>query len=308
MKHKAAADTAGLDTEQRNPATQDLDRLSSLEIARVLNREDAKVARAVKKALPQIGRAIDAIAGALSQGGRLIYVGTGTSGRIGALDASECPPTFNTDPKTVQFVMAGGVKALGAAIEANEDSRAGGRADMAVRKPTRRDVVVGIAASGRTPYTISAVEYARKHGATTVAIVSNRNTPLERAAQIAIVVEVGPEVVTGSTRMKAGTAQKMVLNMLSTGAMARLGYVYGNLMVNLHLKNSKLVERGIRMLGLATGLSRAHSLKLLRKAGGSVPVAIVMAKHRVGKAEAEWLLKKAGGHVRIAIDGSQSQE
>jgi len=143
MKHKAAADTAGLDTEQRNPATQDLDRLSSLEIARVLNREDAKVARAVKKTLPQIGRAIDAIAGALSQGGRLIYVGTGTSGRIGALDASECPPTFNTDPKTVQFVMAGGVKALGAAIEANEDSRAGGRVDMAVRKPTRRDVVVG---------------------------------------------------------------------------------------------------------------------------------------------------------------------
>lgn len=308
MKHKAATDTAALDTEQRNPATQNLDTLSSLEIARVLNSEDAKVAPAVKKALPQIGRAIDAIANALSQGGRLIYVGTGSSGRIGALDASECPPTFNTDPKTVEFVMAGGVKALGAAIEANEDSRAGGRADMARRKPTKRDVVVGIAASGRTPYTIAAVQYARQRGATTVAVVSNRKTPLEDAAQIPIVVEVGPEVVTGSTRLKAGTAQKMVLNMLSTGAMARLGYVYGNLMVNLHLKNSKLVERGIRMLGLATGLTRDQSLKVLRKADGSVPVAIVMAKRGVGKADAERLLKKAGGHVRIAIDGSQSQE
>ncbi len=302
MKHKAAADTAKLNTEQRNPATQHLDTRSALEIARIMNAEDATVARAVKKTLPQIARAIDAVAEALGQGGRLIYVGTGSSGRMGALDASECPPTFNTHPKTVQFVVAGGVRALGAAVEANEDSREGGRADMARRKPSKRDVVVGIAASGRTPYTVAALEYARQRGAKTVAVTSNRNSALERAAEIAIVVEVGPEVITGSTRMKAGTAQKMVLNMLSTGAMARLGYVYGNLMVNLHLKNSKLVERGIRMLEEATGLSHAASVKALRNAGGSLPVAIVMTKRNIKRAEAGLLLKKYRGHVRKALD------
>jgi N-acetylmuramic acid 6-phosphate etherase len=203
----------------------------------------------------------------------------------------------------VQFVIAGGVRALGAAVEANEDSREGGRADMAKRKPTKRDVVVAIAASGRTPYTIAALQYASGRGATTVAVTSNRNSALERAAEIAIVVEVGPEVVTGSTRMKAGTAQKMVLNMLTTGAMARLGYVYGNLMVNLHLKNSKLVERGLRMLELATGLDSSASRKALRQAGGSVPVAIVMTKRGISRSQAEWLLKKNSGHVRKAVDG-----
>jgi len=301
MKHRPATDTSKLDTERRNPASQNLDNRSAFEIARILNAEDAKVAAAVKKALPQIARAIDAIASALSEGGRLIYVGTGTSGRLGALDAAECPPTFNTGPKTVQFVIAGGVKALGAAVEANEDSREAGRADIAKRKPTKRDVVVGITASGRTPYTVSAVDHARSRGAATVGITCNRDTPLERAAEIPIVVEVGAEVVTGSTRMKAASAQKMVLNMLSTGAMARLGYVYGNLMVNVHLKNSKLVDRGIRILQQATGLDREHSVKALRKAGGSVPVAIVMAKRDVTRPEAERLLKEARGHVRVAL-------
>jgi N-acetylmuramic acid 6-phosphate etherase len=303
MKHKAARDTAKLDTEQRNPATHNLDTRSALQIARSMNAEDAKVARAVKKALPQIARAMDAVADALANGGRLIYVGTGSSGRMGALDASECPPTFNTDPKRVQFLIAGGVRALGAAVEANEDSREGGRADMAKRKPTRRDVVVGIAASGRTPYTIAAVEYARSRGAVTVALTSNRNSALERAAHISIVVEVGPEVITGSTRMKAGTAQKMVLNMLTTGAMARLGFVYGNLMVNLHLKNSKLVERGLRMLEQATALDHDAAVKALRRAGGSVPVAIVMTKTGISKAEAEHRLKETKGHVRKALRG-----
>jgi N-acetylmuramic acid 6-phosphate etherase len=302
MNHKAATDTAKLKTEQRNPASRDLDTHSALEIARVMNSQDATVPGAVKKALPQIARAIDAAANAISQGGRLIYVGTGSSGRMGALDASECPPTFNTPPRTVQFVIAGGVRALGAAVEANEDSREAGRADMARRKPTKRDVVVGIAASGRTPYTVAAVEYARERGAITVAVTGNRESALERAADIPIVVEVGPEVVTGSTRMKAGTAQKMVLNMISTGAMARLGYVYGNLMVNLHLKNSKLVERGIRMLEEATGLDHGSSVKALRRAGGSVPLAIVMVKKKVKRGQAERLLKKYGGHVRKAVD------
>ncbi len=301
MKHKPASDTAHLDTEQRNPATENLDALSALEIARAINAEDAKVAGAVEQALPQIAKAIEAIADALSSGGRLIYVGTGTSGRLGALDAVECPPTFNSDPKAVQFVIAGGVKALGSAVEASEDSRPDGIGDIAKRKPDKRDVVVGIAASGRTPYTVAALNYARSHGAKTVAITCNRDTPLERAAEIAIVVEVGPEAVAGSTRMKAGTAEKMVLNMLTTGAMTRLGYVYGNLMVHLHQKNSKLAERGICILQEATGLDRAASVKALRNAGGSVPVAIVMTKRKVGRSQAERRLEEAKGHVRAAL-------
>ena len=301
MKHKPATDTAKLGTERRNPSTQNLDTRSALEIARIINTEDAKVAPAVKKAVPQIARAIEAIAEAISNGGRLIYVGTGTSGRLGALDAAECPPTFNTAPETVQFVIAGGVKALGAAVEANEDSRDAGRADIAKRKPTKRDVVVGLTASGRTPYTVAAVEYARSRGAVTVGVTCNRGTPLGRAAEIPIVVEVGPEAVAGSTRMKAATAQKMVLNMLTTGAMARLGYVFGNLMVNVHLKNSKLVERGIRILQQATGQGRAPVIEALRKAGGSVPVAIVMVRLGATRAEAERHLKDAKGHVRVAL-------
>ena len=302
MKRRPANDTARLSTEQRNPKAKDLDTRSALEIAAIIQAEDVKVAGAVKKALPSIARAIDAIADALDQGGRLIYVGTGTSGRIGALDAAECPPTFNTDPKMVQFVMAGGMKALAAATEANEDSREAGRADIAQRKPARNDVVVGIAASGRTPYTVAAVEYARSRGAKTVAVTCNRNTPLEKAAEIGIVVEVGAEVVSGSTRMKAGTAQKMVLNMLSTGAMARLGYVYGDLMVNLRLKNSKLAERGIRIVQEAAGLGRAAALAALRKSGGNVPMAILMAKCRITRADAERRLESASGDLRRALE------
>jgi len=301
MTSRFARDLPEAGTERPNPRTSNLDVRSALEIARIINAEDAKVARTVKKSLPQIAEAIDAIAEALSRGGRLIYVGTGTSGRLGALDAVECPPTFDTGPQTVQFVIAGGIGALAAAVESNEDSRKAGRTDLAKRKPGKRDVVVGISASGRTPYTIAAAEYAGRHGAMTIAITCNRNTPLEKAVQIPIVVEVGPEVVTGSTRMKAGTAQKMVLNMLSTGAMARLGYIYGNLMINLHQKNSKLVKRGIRILRTTTGLDRNHSIKALRKAGGSVPVAIVMVQRRVTRSEAERLLAEAKGNLREAL-------
>jgi len=301
VKRQPVTDTGKLSTERHNPRTRRLDARSALDIARIINAEDARVAGAVKMALPQIARAIDAIADALSGGGRLIYVGTGTSGRLGAQDAAECPPTFNTDPRKVQFVIAGGVKALGAAVEANEDSRSAGRAAMAKRKPRRHDVVVGFSASGCTPYTVEAVEYARSRGAVTVGVTCNRGSELEHAAEIPIVVEVGPEVVTGSTRMKAGTAQKMILNMLSTGAMTRLGYVYGNLMVNVHLKNSKLRERGVRILQHAIGLDGKQSLRALRKAGGSVPVAIVMVKRSATRAKAETLLKKANGHVREAL-------
>ena len=290
-----------LATEQPNPASADLDTKSALEIARIINSEDAKVASAVEHALPQIARAIDWIAEALAGGGRLIYVGTGTSGRIGALDASECPPTFDLDPRLVQFVMAGGRRALGASIEADEDSRKLGVREIRKRRPGKKDVVIGIAASGRTPFTIAALEWARRAGAKTVSVTNNPASALEAAADLAIVVETGPEVVAGSTRMKAGTAEKMVLNMLSTGAMVRLGYVYGNLMVNLHQKNSKLVQRAVTIVQRAVGVDRGQARKLLRSAGNSVATAIVMHSSGVKKRAAEQALAEAGGRVRKAI-------
>ena len=298
---RSSSNISNLRTEARNQAAAQLDTSSALEITRLINAEDAKVAPAVRRALPQIARAIDLIAAALERGGRLIYVGAGTSGRIAALDAAECPPTFNTDPRMVQFVMAGGHKALGAAVEANEDSRTLGRRDMAAKKPGKNDVVVGIAASGRTPYTIAALEYARRGGAKTVAVTCNRNSALGKAADVSIVVEVGPEVVAGSSRMKAGTAQKMVLNMLSTGALARLGYVYGNLMINVHLKNRKLVERGISILQSAAGVDQGRARRVLRRAGNRVPVALIMLQADVSPMQAEKCLRRAKGHVRKAI-------
>ena len=296
-----------LQTEKTNPASAELDTMSALEIARIINMEDATVAAAVERALPQIAKAIEAVADAIGNGGRLIYVGAGTSGRIAALDASECPPTFNTDPKTVQFVMAGGAKALYSATEASEDDARLGRRDMTAKKPTRKDVVVGLAASGRTPYTVAAVEYARKKGARTVAIVCNPGSPLEAAAEIAIVVEVGAEVLAGSTRMKAGTAQKLVCTMLTTGAMARLGYVFGNLMVNVHLKNEKLVERGLRILQQASGASREEALKALKQARRRAPVALIMLKTGASAAEAEKRLKAAKGNVRRAMENLRAR-
>jgi N-acetylmuramic acid 6-phosphate etherase len=291
-----------LGTEQPNLATAALDRHRAREIAEIINAEDMRVAPAVARALPEIARAIDAIATALSSGGRLIYVGAGTSGRIAALDAAECPPTFNTDPELVQFVMSGGERALGHAAETQEDWPALGRRDIARRKPGKRDIVVGISASGRTPYTVAALRYARSHGATTVAVTNNQASWLERVADIAIVAKVGAEVVAGSTRMKAGTAQKMILNMLSTGAMARLGYVYGNLMVNVHVKNKKLWERGVTVLERAAGVSRDAASRALKAGGSSVPVALVMLKAGVSKAEARRRLKAARGNVRQAIE------
>jgi N-acetylmuramic acid 6-phosphate etherase len=291
-----------LRTEQANLATAGLDTRTAREIAEIIHAEDARVAPAVARALPEIARAIDAIAQALSQGGRLIYVGAGTSGRIAALDAAECPPTFNTDPGMVQFVMSGGERALGHAAESSEDWPALGRRDIAKRKPGKRDVVVGVSAGGRTPYTVAALRYARSHGATTVAVTNNRGSWLGRVAEIAIVAEVGPEVVAGSTRMKAGTAQKMILNMLSTGAMARLGYVYGNLMVNVHVKNKKLWERGVTVLERAAAVSLAAARRALKAGGSSVPVALVMLKAGVNKADAQRRLKAAHGNVRRAIE------
>jgi len=301
LKRRSRPNLNRLRTETTNPASTDLDQKSSIEIATIINAEDAKVAGAVKRGLPQIARAIDLITSSLRQGGRLIYVGSGTSGRLGALDASEIPPTFDTDPRAVQYIIAGGPAALAASTEASEDSRELGRSEMAKKKPTRKDVVVGLAASGRTPFTIAAVEYARSRGSKTVAIACNPNSPLGRSAHISIVADVGPEVLTGSTRMKAGTAQKMILNMLTTGAMTRLGYVYGNLMVHVDLKNQKLSERGIGILERATGTDRETAKRALQHSGNSVSLALVMLETGLDRAAASKALRNAAGNVRQAI-------
>jgi N-acetylmuramic acid 6-phosphate etherase len=300
LKRKPSA-LRRLNTEQPNHAADDLDRKSSLEIARLINAEDATVALAVTRALPQIARAIDQVAAALRRGGRLIYVGAGTSGRIAALDAVECPPTFNTDPRSVQFIVAGGNKALASASEISEDDSKAGREEMSRRKPTRNDVVLGIASSGRTPFTVAAIERARQRGAHTIALTCNPNSPLERAAHFAIVTQVGPEVLAGSSRMKAGTAHKMVLNIISTAAMTRLGYVYGNLMVNVAPKNEKLLQRAIGILERATGATRESATQALKASGNKTPVALVMLAAGATRPQAQAALKKAKGHVREAI-------
>jgi len=291
-----------LTTESQNEASQGFDTKSAIEIARIINHEDAKVSAAVKKALPEIAQVIDQVARCLRDGGRLIYVGAGSSGRIAALDASECPPTYSTAPGQVQYIMAGGPKALASAVEVNEDSEELGQRDIARRRPTRKDIIVGISASGRTPYVVAAVAYARARGAHTAAVTCNHDAPIAKAAEIVIIADVGPEVISGSTRLKAGSAQKMILNMITTGAMTRLGYVYENLMVNVHMQNSKLVERGIRILMSACKIDRPTAVETIKCAGRSVPVALVMLKARVDKPEAVRRLAKSDGNVRLAIE------
>jgi len=291
-----------LRTEQQNQASARLDLETPLQIVRIIHREDRKVASAVEKALPQIAKAIEMIARAISQGGRLIYVGTGTSGRLAALDAAECPPTFSTDPESVQYVIAGGEKALARAVEFSEDSPELGRRDLAKKKPGKKDVVVGITASGRTPYTVGAVENARKRGARTIAVVCNHSSKLGRIADIEIVADVGPEVISGSTRMKAGTAQKMILNMLSTGAMSRLGHVYGNLMVNLQMKNQKLAARAVTIVQKAAGVDLKSATKALKAADNQIPVALVMLMRGLNRKQSQQRLKQCKGNVRKAIE------
>lgn len=290
-------------TERRNHATENLDTFTAFELVTTMNREDAVVPRAIKRVLPEIAKAVDIIAEHLSKGGRMIYIGAGTSGRIGALDASECTPTFGTPPEMVQFLIAGGDRALVQASEASEDSAEQGCRDMATRKPGKRDVVVGLAASGNTPYTIGAVKYARSKGAAAIAITCNKGSELGKAASLGIEVDVGPEVLTGSSRLKAGTAQKLICNMLSTGAMAQLGYVYGNLMVNLHLKNKKLLERGLSILQALADIDRDTAVRTLELADMSMPLALVMVKAGTSRTEAKRRLNKARGNVRKAIAG-----
>jgi N-acetylmuramic acid 6-phosphate etherase len=298
-------DLHDLTTETSNIASEGFDTKSAIEIARIINHEDAKVAAAVRKALPEIAIVIDIVARALRDGGRLIYVGAGSSGRIAALDASECPPSYSTLPAQVQYIMAGGPKALASASDVNEDSPELGQRDIARRRPTRKDIILGVSASGSTPYVVGAIEYARARGAITAAITCNHNTPLADVSDTTIVVEVGPEVVSGSTRMKSATAQKMVCNMITTGAMTRLGYVYDNLMVNVHMKNAKLVERGIRVLMRVCNIDRDSAIRTIKSAGKSIPIAVVMLKANVDKMEAVRRLAKSDGNVRLAIDDSR---
>lgn len=289
-------------TEQRNPHTEGLDRKSTIGILRALNREDASVARAVQSELPQIAKAVDAIVKALEAGGRLIYVGAGTSGRLAVLDASECPPTFGTPPKMVQALIAGGERALRHAMEGAEDSDRNGAADLRRAHVSAKDLVVGIAASGSTPYVLGALKFAQKHGATTVGVTSNRKSPLAQLADIAIAPNTGPEAVAGSTRLKAGTAQKMVLNMLSTAAMVRMGRVYENWMVGVALTNKKLERRGARIVEEAAGVTASVAEHALRRAGHNLPTALVMLKKGVSADDARKRLASARGNVRKALE------
>jgi N-acetylmuramic acid 6-phosphate etherase len=265
-------------TEQENPHTWNLSSLATLEIVQKMNQEDALVAGAVAKELPQIARAVDEIVTRLKNSGRLFYIGTGTSGRLGVLDAAECPPTFGVSPELVQAIIAGGYEACYRAVEASEDDTAAGRADLEVRGFTATDVLVGVAASGRTPYTIGAVSYARAIGALTIALTCVPASTITEAAELSIVPVVGPEVVTGSTRLKAGTAQKLVLNMISTAVLTKLGYVSGNRMSHLRARNSKLRARALRILMAETGVDQATASSALEAADGETSAALAMIK------------------------------
>jgi N-acetylmuramic acid 6-phosphate etherase len=265
-------------TEQPNPASASIGALTTEDMLRVINAEDRKVADAVASEIPAIGRAVDAIVTCLRQGGRLFYIGAGTSGRLGVLDASECAPTFGVPAGMVQGIVAGGEPALTRATEASEDDPASGARDLSARGFAASDALVGIAASGRTPYVLGAIAEARRLGAITVGISCTPDSELARAVAIPITPLVGPEVIAGSTRLKAGTAQKLVLNMLSTGAFIRMGYVYGNLMVNVQPTNVKLANRARRIVAKAAGVSGARAGELLEAAGGNVRAAILMAR------------------------------
>lgn len=287
-------------TEQENPNTSNLSSLPVGEIIRLMNHEDALVAAAIGRVLPEVEIAVEQIVVRLKNGGRLFYIGTGTSGRLGVLDASECPPTFGVSPDQVQAVIAGGYDACYRAVEASEDDAEAGAKDLAARSFAKADVLVGIAASGRTPYTVGAINYARQTGALTVAITCSPDSPITEAAEVSIVPVVGPEVIAGSTRLKAGTAQKMVLNMLSTATMVKLGYVTGNRMTNVLPRNQKLRQRALRILMMETGLEAGGALEVLDKANGSLPAALLMAKSGCSLEDAERALAASSGVVSRA--------
>jgi len=288
-------------TEQENPRTEQISSLSTGDIVRLMNDEDARVAEAVRQVLPSIAQAIDGIVQRIENGGRLFYVGTGTSGRLGVLDASECPPTFGVATDLVQAVIAGGYEACYRAVEASEDDAAAGARDLEQRGFARADALVGIAASGGTPYTVGAVEYARAIGALTMAITCVPESAITKAAEIPMVPLVGPEVIAGSTRLKAGTAQKLILNMLSTATMIRLGYVTGNRMTNVQTRNVKLRARALRILSAETGLSETDAVRQMDLANGDLRLALVMTTTASNRETAEAALKKTRWVVADAV-------
>ncbi|MBZ5641434.1 MAG: N-acetylmuramic acid 6-phosphate etherase [Acidobacteriia bacterium] len=292
-------------TEQRNPRTRGLSAKSASEIVRAIHREDVSVAKAVAKALPEISRAVEALVNALNSGGRIFYIGAGTSGRLAALDAAELPPTFGTAPRLVQAVIAGGRRALTGAVEGAEDNRSQGARDLAARGLLANDAVVCIAASGSTPYVLGALEFANRKGCATIGITSNPGTPITRIAQISIVTPTGPEPITGSTRMKAGTSQKMVLNMLSTAAMVRRGRVYDNWMIAVALTNRKLRERGLRILMEASGATVADATRALRLSGHDMGVAFIILKTGASAQQARKRLRDTNGNVHDAIQSAK---
>jgi len=279
-----------------------IDLLTTAEILAVINQEDEKVASAVAREISQIARAVDLVAESLQRGGRLIYVGAGTSGRLGILDASECPPTFNVSPEAVQGVMAGGLRAACQSVEASEDDEKAGIRAMKRKKLSRKDVVAGIAASGRTPFTLGAMKYGRSIGATVLSITCNGNSEMAALADVSISPIVGPEVITGSTRMKSGTAQKLVLNMISSAAMIKLGYVYSNLMIHVQMKNAKLRERGRRIIMAACGVKYTTADSLLKQAKGNIKVAVVMREFGLSPPAALERLRKARMNLRKALE------
>ncbi len=291
-------------TEQENPNTTNIDQVSTLDALRLINDEDKLVAKEVENVLPEIARAVDEIVERLENGGRLFYVGTGTSGRLGVLDASEIPPTYGVSYDLVQGIIAGGYDALYKATESSEDNKTQGIEDLKTRGVNERDAVIGIAASGRTPYTIGAVEYAKSIGSFTSCIVCNPDSAITKAVDVAIVPVVGPEAITGSTRMKAGTAQKLVLNMISTAAMIRLGYVKGNRMTNMKPANEKLKERSVRILIAETHLEEEAAEKLMDEAGGDLRVAIVMNAAKLDAASARETLEQNDWVVERAVANS----
>lgn len=294
-------DLSAMTTERRNPDTMELDIMPSLEIVKAMNREDARVPKAIERHLPEIAQAVDWAVSSLKRGGRIFYMGAGTSGRLGVCDAAECPPTFGVDPGLVVGLIAGGDGAFLKAVEGAEDSRDLGRRNLEERQLTDRDIVIGLAASGRTPYVLGGLEYARSMGAHTVAISCNEGSAIGKAAELAIEVEVGPEVLTGSTRLKAGTAQKLILNMISTASMVGVGKVYQNLMVDVIQTNEKLHVRAENIVMEATGVNQEKARETIAAADGSVKTAITMILTGCDVAEARERLDRAGGHIREAI-------
>ena len=291
----------GLSTEARNPDTINLDEMTSLEIVQAMNKEDSKVPLVISELLPKIAEVVDITEEALKNKGKIFYMGAGTSGRLGVLDSSECPPTFNASPNDFIGLIAGGEKAFTKAIEGAEDSESLGKEDLIKNNFSRNDICIGLAASGRTPYVIGGLKYAKSLGAKTVSISCNKNSKISKISDIAIEAIVGPEILTGSTRLKAGTAQKLILNMISTGAMIRLGKCYQNLMVDLQMKNKKLERRGINIIKEATGVEEKVAKQFLEKANGSVKIAIVMIFINCDYETAKKKLDKADGKVKIAI-------